>query len=504
MINPSPRISFTEKLGYAVGDAATNFFFQAMMLYQNRFYTDTVGLSPSSLGWMFLIVRWSDAFFDPVFGALSDRTNTRWGKFRPWVLWAGIPFGLLFWLVYVTPNVGPQWRLVYAWVTYILVMIAYSANNTPYSALMGVMTPDVEERSNIARFRFVSALIGQFLIQALALPLVDKFGAGNSAKGWACTMAIFGAIIIICNVIVFFFTKERVAPPPGQESSLKSLAEDIRNVFTCRPWLVMFVVTLLIFTTLALRGSSLNYMIRYYVDPAAMTGLLNKIGLGAGAAGDMTGWQKVLDALGLLVKPDYSNSSSVGFSFFFTLGSIIQILGILISKPLSDFFGKKTVFITGLSVTTLATAAIFYVQPTDVNQMLFWSVVWPLGWGPTVPLLWVMMADVADYSEWKTSRRATGFVFAGIVFALKAGLGVGGALASWIIGAYGYVPNATQTPHALLGIRLSATYYSAIPFALCIVCLALYPITKSMNLQIQDELVERRKKFEAKAPLAGT
>ena len=206
--------------------------------------------------------------------------------------------------------------------------------------------------------------------------------AGNSAKGWACTMAIFGAIIIVCNVIVFFSTKERVAPPPEQESSLKSLAEDIRNVFTCRPWLVMFVVTLLIFTTLALRGSSLNYMIKYYVEPAAMTGLLNKIGLGAGAAGEVTGWRSVLDALGLLVKPDYSNASSVGFSFFFTLGSIIQILGILISKPLSDLFGKKIVFITGLTVTTFATAAIFYVQPTDVNQMLFWSVVWPLGWGP--------------------------------------------------------------------------------------------------------------------------
>ena len=497
MSDPSPKISFSEKLGYAVGDAATNFFFQAMMLYQNRFYTDTVGLSPAILGWMFLIVRWSDAFFDPVFGALSDRTNTRWGKFRPWILFAGLPFGVLFWLVFVTPNFGPQGKVIYAFATYILVMIAYSANNTPYSALMGVMTPDVDERSKIARFRFVSALIGQFLIQALALPLVDKFGAGNSAKGWACTMAIFGAIIVVCNVIVFFSTKERVAPPPEQKPSLK---EDIRNVFTCGPWLAMFIVTLLIFTTLALRGSSLNYMIKYYVDPAAMTGLLNKIGLGAGVAGEMSGCRNVLDALGLLVKPDYSNASSVGFSFFFTLGSIIQILGILVSKPLSDFFGKKTVFIAGLFVTTIATAAIFYVGPTDVNQMLFWSVVWPLGWGPTVPLLWVMMADVADYSEWKTSRRATGFVFAGIVFALKAGLGLGGAFASWIIGAYGYVPNVTQTPYALLGIRLSATYYSAIPFALCIVCLAFYPISKSLNLRIQNELVERRKKSEAKAP----
>ena len=172
----------------------------------------------------------------------------------------------------------------------------------------------------------------------------------------------------------------------------------------------------------------------------------------------------------MLVKPDYSNAASVGLSFFFVLGSVIQIFGILVSKPLAEWFGKKAVFIVGLAITTLATAAVFFVGPKDVNQMFFWSVVWAVGWGPTVPLLWVMMADVADYSEWKTSRRATGFVFAGIVFALKAGLGLGGALASWILGAYGYVANATQTPHALLGIRLSATIYSAIPFALCIIC----------------------------------
>jgi len=494
------KLPFREKFGYALGDVATNFFFQSMILYQNRFYTDTVGLSPAVLGWMFLLVRWSDAFFDPIIGAMSDRTNTRWGKFRPWVLGAGLPFGLVFWLVYVTPDWGPHGKLIYAFITYILCMVAYSASNTPYSALMGVMTADVNERTNIARFRFVGAMVGQFIIQALALPLVDKFGAGSSARGWATTMAIFGAAIVVCNLIVFLSTKERVAPPPEQKPSLK---DDIRNVFTCGPWVAMFLVTLLIFTTLVLRGSSLNYMFNYYMDPASVAGFLDKMGLGASAPGDMSTWKKVLDALGLLVKPDYSNAAGVGLSFFFVLGSIIQILGILVSKPLAERFGKKAVFIAGLAVTTAATACIFFVGPKDLNQMLFWSIVWPLGWGPTVPLLWVMMADVADYSEWKTSRRATGFVFAGIVFALKAGLGLGGALASWIIGAYGYVANTTQTPEALLGIRLSATVYSAIPFALCMVCLALYPISKSLNLRIQDELVERRKKFGLQNPTAS-
>jgi glycoside/pentoside/hexuronide:cation symporter, GPH family len=486
------RLSFKEKAGYAVGDIATNFFFQSMILYQNRFYTDTVGLSPAIVGWMFLLVRLGDAVFDPIIGALADRTSSRWGKFRPWVLATAIPFGLIFWLVYVTPNVGPQGKLIYAIVTYVLVMIAYSANNTPYSALMGVMTPDVNERTNIARFRFVAALVGQFIIQALALPLVDKFGAGDSAKGWAATMAIFGAIMVACNLVVFWTTKERVMPNPEQKPSLR---EDVRNVFTCGPWLAMFILTLLIFTTLVLRGSSLNYLLKYYMDPAAVTAFLDKIGLGSAGTGEVSGWKTALDGLGLLVKPDYSNAASVGLSFFFVLGSIIQILGIIVSKPLAERFGKKAVFMTGMAVTTIATAGVFLVGPTDLKQMFFWSVVWPIGWGPTVPLLWVMIADVADYSEWKTSRRATAFMYAGILFALKAGLGLGGALAGWIIGAYGYVANAAQSSHALLGIRLSATLYSAIPFCLCLVCLALYPISKELNLRIQNELLERRKKF---------
>src|SRR6185369_6869878 len=183
-----PKLSVREKTGYALGDIATNFFFQSMILYQTRFYTDTVGLSAVAVGTMFLVLRLLDAIFDPVIGALSDRTQTRWGKFRPWILWTAIPFGTIFWLVYVTPNVGPQGKLIYAYITYSLVMVLYSANNTPYSALMAVMTPNSSERSSVASYRMTAALVGQFIIQALPLPLVAKFGQGNSAKGWAMTM----------------------------------------------------------------------------------------------------------------------------------------------------------------------------------------------------------------------------------------------------------------------------------------------------------------------------
>ena len=215
-------------------------------------------------------------------------------------------------------------------------------------------------------------------------------------------------------------------------------------------------------------------------------------------AGAATGWSAVLDSLGLLVRPDGGNAAAVGLSLFFVVGSLVQIAGIVASKPLADRFGKKAVFIAGASVTTLATALVFLVGPTQVGLMFWLSILWAIGWGPTVPLLWVMIADVADHSEWLTGRRATGFMFAGILFALKAGLSLGGALSAWIVNLYGYVPNVAQTETALLGIRLGASLYPALMLGLGIVCLIVYPIGKKLNLRIQDELAERRLK------LAGT
>jgi Na+/melibiose symporter-like transporter len=487
------KLPVREKIGYALGDVATNFFFQSMILYQNRFYTDTVGLSPAVVGWMFLFVRLADAFFDPIIGTMADRTNTRWGKFRPWILMTALPFGVVFWLVYVTPHFGPTGKVAYAVITYILVMIAYSANNTPYSALMGVMSPDSSERTNIARYRFVAAIFGQFIIQSLALPLVDKFGAGDSAKGWAITMAFFGAGIVLANIVVFLTTKERVFPDPGQKPSFK---EDVKNVVSCKPWLAMFILTLASFTMLVIRGSSLNYLFTYYLEPSAMREFVGKIGLAA-HAGQTSGFATFLNWFGLLVKPDLSNAAAVTFSFFQVLGSVVQIIFIPTSKPLSDRFGKKAVFIAGLLVTLIATAGVFLVSPTGLDSMFWLTVLWSVGWGPTIPLLWVMIADVADYSEWQTSRRATGFMYAGILFALKAGLGLGGALAGWIIGAYGYIANQAQTEHALLGIRLGASIFPTIPILIGIVCMILYPIGKQLNLQIEQELNDRRKKFAA-------
>jgi len=492
MADTTQKLPVREKLGYAMGDIATNFFFQSMILYQTRFYTDTVGLSAVAVGTMFLVLRLADAAFDPAIGALADRTRTRWGSFRPWVLWTAVPFGVVFWLVYVTPNVGAQGKLLYAYLTYTLVMMLYSANNTPYAALMGVITGDASERSSVASYRFVGALVGQFLIQALPLPLVAKLGGGDSATGWAVTMAIFGGLIIVLNLITFATTKERVLPRPGERHPL---SDDIKDVFSCRPWIVMFVITLLVFTMLVVRGSSSNYLFAYYLDQGQIREFLGRVGLAGLGSGEPTGWMAALDGLGLLVKPDSSNAAAVGLSLFMVIGSLVQIVGIIFSKPLADRFGKKAVFLAGASVTAAATLGVFLVGPTSIGLLFALGILWAVGWGPTVPLLWVMIADTADYSEWKTSRRATGFMFAGTLFALKAGLSLGGALSAWIIDAYGYVPNVAQTERALLGIRLGASIYPGLALVLVIVGLAVYPIGKTLGLRIQDELAQRRKSY---------
>jgi Na+/melibiose symporter-like transporter len=486
------RLSFREKAGYSLGDAATNFFFQSMIMYQSRFYTDVMGISAIAAGWLFLVVRIFDAGFDPLMGVLADRTNTRWGKFRPWILWTAVPFGLILWLAYTVPSFGGGARLVYVYVTYVLLMMVYSANNTPYSALNGVMTGDVTERTSLSSFRFVATTIATLVVQGFTLPLVAKFGGGNEAKGWSTTFAIFGAIAVVFYIIAFVSSKERVKPDPRQNSSI---AQDMKDVFHCPPWVMMFFITLFVFTTLALRGSSMYYYFTYYVDKGELLRFIHGVGLQDMSAGDSAWWKTVCGWFGFTLAPDGSNTSSVGFSFFNMAGNLVTVVGVLCSKPLASLFGKKTVFAVGLAGTAVITALIAVLPAKAVGALFIMSMLWPAFYGPTIPLLWAMIADVADFSEWKTGRRATGFVYAGIVFALKAGLGIGGAIGGWLLAAYGYVPNAVQDEGALLGIRLCATVYSSIPFALGVVCICFYPISKELNLRIGDELAERRSKF---------
>ncbi len=408
------------------------------------------------------------------------------------VLWSAVPFAVIFVAAFTTPGFGPTGKLVYAYGTYILLMTIYSVNNLPYSALNGVITGDVNERTSLSSYRFFFAMAAAFLVQGLVLPMVGKLGGGDASRGWTLTIGVLAALGILFFVITFFSVRERIHPDPKQKSSPR---QDFADLAKNRPWITMFVLTLFLFLTLAMWGSATFYYFTYYVDRDALFAFLQSLGLVVSPAGDAGFWHRLLDAFGLVVQADRSNVTSVGFSLFNMSGQLVTILGVLCSKALAIRFGKKAVFLVGLFFTAVFTLGFILPPAGGIGFMFSLNILKSLAYGPTIPLLWAMMADVADFAEWKTSRRATGVVFAGIVFALKAGLGLGGAVCGWFLALYDYIPNAVQTDHALLGIRMTASVFPAITFAIGVVALGFYSISRELNLRIQDELIERRKSF---------
>ena len=485
------KLSFFEKAGYSLGDAAANFVFQTMILFQLNFYTDTMGITAAVAGSLLLVGRLWDAFFDPMMGVMADRTTTRWGKFRPWVLWTSVPWAIAMVLAYTTPGFGSVGKIVYACVTNILLMTLYSANNTPYSAMTGVMTGDVNERTSLSSYRFFAAMIAQLAVGGFTLPLVAKFGQGDNARGWQLTMTLWASICIVLLLITFLSTRERIQPDPRQKVDAK---QDFGNLLKNGPWIAMFIVTLAHFITLAMKGGTLLYYFRYYVDKESLFQTLQSLGLtGTGAAGL---GHYLLNTFGLIVDADKKNVASVGYSLFNMTSQLVTVVGVVCSTFLAIRFGKKAVAIAGFSLTTIFMAGFILLPPDAIGATLLLEYLRALSYAPTIPLLWAMFADVVDYAEWKTGRRTTGLIYATILFGLKGGLSLGGAIAGWLLSAYGYQPNVAQTAEALRGIRMTVSIYPSIFFVIVIICLLSYRITKKLNLQIQDELAERRKSFQ--------
>jgi glycoside/pentoside/hexuronide:cation symporter, GPH family len=485
------KVPMAEKIGYSMGDGAANLAFQMMMMFQMFFYTDVFGIKATAAGTILLVARLADAFVDPVVGVLADRTQTRWGKYRPWVLWTAIPFAVFFVLAFTTPHADEQWKIIYAGITYTLMMAIYSFNNTPYSSLGGVMSSDIHERTSISSVRFVTATVATFVVQGLTLPLVSKFGNGeaNDPKGWFLTILLFAVVAVVLMVITFFSAKERIEPPKGQKNNVW---QDVRDLTASTPWKAMFGLTLFLFITLSMFGSAMSYYFNYFVDKQALHQFLMTFGLVS--EGEPSGWKSFLNLFGLISKPDLSNVFAVGFSFFNVVGQLVTLGGVLLlSQSLSNRFGKKSVFILCLGLTALFTALFFVVDADQIGWIFIINILKNAAYAPTIPLLWAMMGDVADFSEWKNHRRATGFCFAGIVFALKAGLGVGGAICGIIVESFGFVANTDQSASSLFGIRLTSSIIPAVTFAIATLALFFYPITKRLNFRMQAELNERRK-----------
>ncbi len=503
MTNGKQKLSFFEKAGYSLGDGAANFVFMTMILFQLNFYTDTMHIAAGIAGTVLLVGRFWDAFFDPMIGVLADRTNTRWGKFRPWVLWTALPWAVVMVLAYTVPGFSYGPTLIYAIVTNILLMSLYSANNTPYSAMTAVMTGDVNERTSLSQFRFVPAMIAQLLVGGFTLPLVAKFGKGDTTKGWQMTIGLWAVICVVCFVITFLSTRERIQPVKQEKVSIK---QSFGTLYKIGPWVAMFVVTLCHFTANSMRDGTVIYFFQNYVNKERLFEFLRGAGLPylANGVAPSGWWYSLLNAFGLVINADKSNVSGVGFSLWNMSSQAVLVAGVLTSTYLSIKFGKKAVALTGFALTTVFMAA-FILLPAD-NIWATFILVWlrSLVYAPTIPLLWAMFADVVDFAEWKFKFRTTGVIYATVLFALKVGLSLGGFLAGLLLSGFGYQAPVNgqpvaQTVQALTGIRLTISVFPAILYGIIIVALCYYPIGKKLNLQIQDELAERRKLAESKA-----
>lgn len=495
-------LSFLEKAGYSAGDAAANFVFMSMVLFQLNFYTDVFGLSASTAAAILLWPRLWDAVFDPVMGVLADRTQTRWGKFRPWVLWTAVPWTVVMILAYTTPDKTWGWStgmvIAYAGITNTLLMTLYSMNNMPYSALGGVMTGDLNERTKLNSYRFVSVNVAQFIVGGFTLPLVAKFAQGHDrAHGWQVTMTIWAVVCLVLFMVTFFTTTERIKPIVEVQASPK---KDFTDLLKNGPWLALVCYTVFNFGMLSLRGGAHFNYYHHYVDKAAMFDFVAALGL---TTPDPAGTGSVADALGYIVHGTRdglaaSNVADVFNSIINMAGFATTIVVIMLSAGLSARFGKRTVAIVGFALSALQACALYLMPPTAVWAMLALHMLGAVFYAPTIAVMWAMYADAADYSEWQTGRRFTGMVFATIGFSLKAGLALGSAGFLWFLaGFFGYDTQLPSAPNAVEGYRVASSFGVGALFAACTLCMIANKLNKRTTLRMADELAQRRAKAGA-------
>ena len=483
----SQVLSLKEKIGYSLGDLAANLVFQTLVTYLAFFYTDIYGLETTDASAIILVVGLVAAFgFNPIIGTLSDRTNSRWGKFRPWILFTSVPLGVIALLAFSTPDFEYKGKVIYAAVTYTILLLLYAANNLPYSALSGVITGNMADRNSLSSYRFVAVMFAQFFVQVFMLPIIETVGNGNKAQGIEIVMTWLAVIGTVMLLVTFFTTKERIIPKPEQKSSVK---EDLSDLIKSRPWLIMLILTTLIFITLAMKGGSYVYYFKNYVDKEQLIIFIGPL----------------LDFLsGIGVNFFGADPLSAGFGLFNAGGIIFMIFGIGLSKKLADKYGKRDVFNLFLFISTLFILVFYFFDTNSVELMFAAQICHGFFYGITIPILWAMIADVADYSEWKNNRRATATIFSAMMVGLKGGLTIGSSLLTSIIGAYGYITKEaaevsgiaqqliTQPESAIEGTRMLVSIYPSIPFLIGCGLLFFYKINKNMEIQIEAELKHRR------------
>lgn len=452
------RLSLKEKIGFSAGDAASNLFFQTFVLYLLYFYTDVFGLPSAVAGTMFLVTRIWDAVNDPIMGMIADRTKTKYGKFRPYILWLAIPFGVIGFFMFITPEFGTTGKIVYAYVTYTLMMMIYTAINVPYSALMGVITPNSLERTEVSSFRFVAAYIGLLIVTGTTESLVEFFGEGDPQVGWQWTMACFSVLAVVLFMFTFFTTKERVDPPKDQQADFK---RDGKDLFKNKPWLLIAGATVFQLTYIVIRSSIQPYYIKYYVQEHS----INLFGA----------------------------NIELSVSYFLTAGAIATLIGAVLTKWISSRFDQKNTYAVSLALTAGSCFLFYLLGPDDIVLIYLVNIFSGFFLGPVSVLQWAMYTDTADYGEWKFGRRATGLVMAASLFALKLGVAIGGAITGWALAYYGFIANQPQTDEALTGILVLFGIFTVVIGLLgAVLIIFFYPLNNEKMIEIEKDLAARR------------
>ena len=450
-------LSKKEKIGYGLGDMASNLYFQTFVVFMPIFYTDVFGLAPAAMGTMMLFSRFWDAANDPLMGMIADRTDTKWGKFRPYIAVFAIPIGLAGFFAFNTPNFGASGNLIYAYVTYILLMMMYTGVNVPYAALMGVITPNSAERTSVSQYRFAFAFIGQFIAGAVTLGLVEYFGSGNEAIGWRMVMVLYGIVAAALLFGTFSLTKERVLPKVSKQNRIK---DDLKDLMKNKPWILMGLATFFQLTFIVMRGSSTTYYFRYFVG------------------------NQELNLLGMNIDLGYALFTSS----FIGVGTVATFIGALLTSRINKYISKKTIYSRFLIMSAICSLLFYFLAPENIILIYTLNALVSFFFGAVSVTQWAMYTDTADYGEWKFGSRSTALIMAASLFALKMGLTAGGTIVGWVLEGYGFVANEIQTESTLLGIKMLMSVFPALFGIIGGFLVLFYPITDEKMVEIELDL----------------
>jgi len=445
--DPTTKIGWSEKLGYAAGDMASCLYFGIFMNFLAIFYTDVFGIAPAALGTMLLVVRTWDWINDPIMGAIADRTETKMGKFRPWILWMIVPYMVFGVLTFTTVDWSPTMKLVYAYFTYTTLMMIYTAINVPYGALMGVMTAKSEERTVLASYRFVGANAGIFAVTLMLPYLVKTIGKGNVQSGYAGAMVIIAVLAGGLFFLTFKTCHERVNQVEQKQESFR---EELKQLARNGPWLMVIAISILTVLGQAIRATTTLHYFKYNVGNEAWgTSLL-------------------------------------------LYNSVMAVIAVLLSKSICNFIGCKRRAYVILNLLFAALLVWFYFIPvTSFPLMLANQLLIALVAAPMMPLFWSMIADTADYGAVKFGHRSTGVIFSAGTASQKIGWTVGPAVALMFLGGAGYVANAEQTPATLNILRLEMSLMPAVFAVLTAIVTCFYKIDRKMELELEAAISQQ-------------